>query len=182
MTLLAKRYATALFALAEKADAIDTIAGDLDGLHREFEQDGAPNRATRALLQSPDVGTAERGVVLEKLGHGRHQLVQNLIGVLDHRRRLEVLFDIHPAFRALALEHKGEVEGVLESPHAIDDAQLQEVTAMAAKLCGKKVTLTVRENPDLLGGVRLRVGNVLYDGSLKSALEQLQGQLMQAAV
>lgn len=175
MSLLAKRYATALFALAHEAGAADTVASDLEGLHAEFAA-----RETRAMLQSPDVGAAERGVVLEKLGHGRHQLVQNLMGVLEHRRRLEVLFDIYPAYRALLLEHKGEVEGVVESPHPVGPEQLAELTQVAARLCGKQVTLTAEERPELLGGARLRVGNVLYDGSMKAVLEQLRGRLLQA--
>ncbi|MCA8954281.1 MAG: ATP synthase F1 subunit delta [Planctomycetes bacterium] len=182
MNLLARRYAAALFALAQEAAAADAVAADLAELHAQFTGGDGPNRAARALLQSPDVSASERAGVLQKLADGRHQLVQNLIGVLEHRRRLEVLFDIHPEFRALLLEQKGEVEGVIESPYPIDAAQLEELTKVAASLCGKKVALTARERPDLLGGARLVVGNVLYDGSLKAALEQLRGRLMQASV
>ena len=177
MTLLAKRYAYALFALAEQAGATDAIGADLAGLHADFQSAEA-----RALLISPDVGTAERGVVLEKIGHGRHQLVQNLIGVLHHRRRLEVLFDLHPAFHALLLEQRGEVEGVAESARPLGADELEQLGEFASKLSGKKVTLTSKHVPDLIGGVRLRVGNMLYDGSMQSALNQLEAQLLQASI
>jgi F-type H+-transporting ATPase subunit delta len=136
----------------------------------------------RALLTSPDVREAELTAVLGKLGAGRHVLVQNLIGVLQHRRRIEVLFDLHPEYHALALEQRGEVEGKVETPHALPAAEMQSLTALAGVLTGKKVTLTQELRPALLGGVRLRVGNVLFDGSMQQALQQLEQKLMQASI
>lgn len=177
MTLLAKRYAAALFALAEQAGVADRVGQDLAGLHGELSV-----RAARTLLTSPDVAAAERGVVLEKLGHGRHQLVQNLIGVLEHRHRLPVLFDLHTAYHALLLERRGEIEGQVECARPVQDGQLAQLQALASRLTGKKVTLTAVARPELLGGVRLYVGNVLYDGSMKSALAQLGARLMEASV
>ncbi|MBL9078772.1 MAG: ATP synthase F1 subunit delta [Planctomycetes bacterium] len=177
MTLLAKRYATALHLLARQQGAVDAVAADLRALHAALS---AP--AARALLTSPDVRATERAQVLQKLGQGRHALVQNLLGVMQHRRRLPVLFDLHPEFHALQLADRGEVEGVAESPHALDAATVQALQALAGRLSGKKVSLTVAIRPELLGGVRLRVGNVLYDGSMAAALTQLEQKLLQAAI
>jgi F-type H+-transporting ATPase subunit delta len=177
MTLLAKRYATALFLLSKQHGAVDAVAADVLVLHQAL---AAP--AARAAVTSPDVAAAERAKVLAALGRGRHQLVQNLIGVLHHRRRLEVLFDLYPAFHTLLLADRGEVEGVAESPHALGDAELASLQALAGRLSGKKVSLTVAIRPELLGGVRLRVGNVLYDGSMAATLTQLEQKLLQAAI
>ncbi len=177
MTLLAKRYATALFLLSKQQGAVDAVARDAQVLHEALA-----SPAARALLTSPDVGVAERARVLATLSRGRHELVQNLIGVLQHRRRLEVLFDLHPAFHTLLLADRGEVEGVAETPHALGDAELASLQALAGRLSGKKVSLTVAIRRDLLGGVRLRVGNVLYDGSMAATLTQLEQKLMQAAI
>ncbi|MBL8730483.1 MAG: ATP synthase F1 subunit delta [Planctomycetes bacterium] len=177
MTLLAKRYATALFLLSQQQGAVDAVAADVQVLHAALA-----GPAARALLTSPDVGAGERARVLAALGRGRHQLVQNLLGVLQHRRRLEVLFDLGPAFHTLLLADRGEVEGVAESPHALGDAELAALQSLAGRLSGKKVALTVVIRPELLGGVRLRVGNVLYDGSMAATLAQLEQKLMQAAI
>lgn len=177
MTLLAKRYASALFALARDNGAIDAVAADLEALHAELH---APHAAQ--LLASPDVSADERGRVLQKLGEGRHELVQNLIGVLHRRRRLEVLADLPTAFRSLYMEDRGEVEGVAESAHPLGDDELSELTRLASRLSGKKVLLTAVHKPELIGGVRLVVGNVLYDGSLRAALIQLEHQLQQSTV
>jgi F-type H+-transporting ATPase subunit delta len=177
MTLLAKRYATALHSLAQEQNAVDAVGSDLLAVHEALASPGA-----RALLTSPDVSAVERERVTGNLAKGRHQLVGNLIGVLQHRRRIEVLFDLQPAYRALVMSQRGEVEGVAETAHPLGDAELQALQALAGRLSGKKVHLKVALRRELLGGVRLFVGNVLYDGSLQKALEQLEQKLQQAAV
>lgn len=177
MTLLAKRYATALHVLATQQQAVDAVAADLAAVHAALA-----SPAARALITSPDVTAAECAGVLGKLVAGRHTLVQNLVGVLQHRRRLDVLFDLHPAYRALMMAARGELEGVAETAHPLGADELAALTALAGRLTGKKVQLTVAQRADLLGGVRLRLGNVLYDGSLRASLDQLQQKLQQSAI
>ena len=177
MTLLAKRYASALFALAKDKGAVDAVAGDLAALHGELHAPGAS-----ALLTSPDVAADERARILGQLTEGRHELVANTVGVLRHRRRLDVLADLPAAFRALYMEDRGEVEGTAESAHPLDDAELAQLSELAGRLSGKKVVLTAKHRPELIGGVRLVVGNVLYDGSLRAALTQLEQKLQQSSV
>jgi F-type H+-transporting ATPase subunit delta len=177
MTLLAKRYAEALHALAEEKGATATLGAELQTLHEVLAAPG-----TRALLLSPDVSAVEREQLLGKLTAGRHQLLVNLVGVLAHRRRLEVLFDLWPSWRTLVMAARGEVDGVAETPHPLGEQELQALEQLAGRLSGKKVSLTVAIRPELLGGVRLRLGNVLYDGSLRAALDQLETRLSQAAI
>ena len=177
MSLLGKRYAHALHSLAQEQNAVDAIGSDLAAIHAALTAPGA-----RALLASPDVKPEERSRILATLTKGRHQLVGNLVGVLQHRHRLDVLFDLHPEYRALVMAERGEVEGIAESAQPLTDADVQQLATLAGQLSGKKVQLTVALRPELLGGVRLRVGNVLYDGSLRQALEQLERRLQQAAI
>lgn len=177
MTLLAKRYATALHALAAEHKVVDQVAADLAALHGALS-----SPAARALITSPDVTAAERAMVLDKLCAGRSALLKNLVGVLHHRRRLDVLFDLEPAFRALVMESRGEVEGVAESAHALSADEVASLSSLANRLAGKQVRLASAVRPELIGGVRLRIGNVLYDGSLKAALDQLEQKLQQATV
>jgi len=177
MTLLAKRYASALFTLAKEKGAVDAVAADLASLHSELHAPGA-----LALIGSPDVAADERAKILGKLTEGRHELIANLVGVLQHRRRLEVLADLPAAFRELWMLDRGEVEGVAESAHPLGDDELEALSDLAGRLSGKKVVLTAAHKPELIGGVRLVVGNVLYDGSLRAALEQLQTKLQHSTV
>jgi F-type H+-transporting ATPase subunit delta len=176
-SLQAKRYAEALHSLATAQGVAAAIGADL----AKVQQDLA-SPAARALLTSPDLGADERASVLAKLSAGRHPLIANTIGVLQHRRRLEVLFDLPAAYRALEMTARGEVEAVAETAHPLGEAELRSLEALAGRLSGKQVQLTTALRPELLGGVRLRIGNVLYDGSLRQSLEQLQQKLMQATV
>ena len=183
MTLLGKRYATALHALASQKGAVDGVAV-VDGVARDLAAVHAAlaSPAARALITSPDVTATERSAVLATLCVGRSELLRNLVGVLQQRRRLDVLFDLYPAYRALVMASRGEVEGVAESAHPIGADELAALTALAGRLSGKQVHLTVAQRADLIGGVRLRIGNVLYDGSLRAALDQLEQKLQQAAI
>ena len=177
MTLLAKRYAGALFALAAEKGAVDAVAADVAWLGEVLA-----DATTRSLLTSPDVTGVELQAMLGKLVAGRHRYVQNLVGVLRQRRRLEVLEDLPPAFRRLVMQSRGEVAGTAESAHPLGDDELRALTELAGRLSGKQVVLTAVHRPELIGGVRLVVGNVLYDGSLRAALQQLETQLQQATV
>lgn len=177
MTLLAKRYASALLMAARSAAAEDAVAADLAAVHAAVQAEGV-----RQMLASPDFTELERARVLGKLTSGRHKLVDNLVKVLQHRHRIDVLFDIQPAFRALLMAQRGEQEGIVETARPLaaeDESRLREV---AGKIAGRKVALTVQVRPELVGGVRLRIGNVLYDGSLQSALTQLEKKLLQATI
>lgn len=177
MTLLAKRYASALHLAAKAADAVAKVEADLQALHA-----GLQDRSVQMLLTSPDVKPAQREGIVEKLGSGRHALVQNFLRVALQRRRQEMLPDLYPAYHALCMEERGEVEGVVETPRALGQDDLARLAEMAKSLCGKTCVLTQRERPELIGGVRLIVGNVLYDGSILSSLQQLEQKLLQASV
>lgn len=181
MSLLARRYATALL-LAAKGRAPDgaevrVLERELAGLHA-----AVADPAVRAVLLSPDVSASERAAVAGKLVAGKSELLQNLVQVVLRRRRQEVLFGLQPEFRALVLAERGQVEGVVETPRPLGDDEVQRLAGLAERLTGKQVTLAVAVVPELIGGVRLRVGNTLYDGSVRAALEQLEQQLLQAPV
>ena len=177
MTLLAKRYATALYLAARDRNEVDQVERELEGLHV-----AVADATVKAMLTSPDIPSSERLKIVDKLVAGSSDLVRNFVHVLLERRRQEVLFSVRPEYRAIRMAERGEVDGVAESPKPLSDQELEGLKAIAAKFSGKKVDLSVAIVPDLLGGVRLRVGNPLFDGSLKSSLEQLEQALMQASV
>lgn len=177
MTLLAKRYATALHLAAKAAGAVAQVESDLAALHTTLQ-----DRTVHALLTSPDVGHEARARVVQKLGDGRHALVQNVLQLVLRRRRQEVLPDLATAFTAICRAERGEIEGVVETPRPLGEDDLARLSQMAKSLSGKSVVLTVRVRPELIGGVRLVIGNVLYDGSVQSSLQQLEQKLLQATV
>lgn len=177
MSLLAKRYATALHLAAKAAGAVEQVEGQLQSLHL-----GLQDRAVRDLMVSPDVGEQQRDAVISKLSAGMHPLVANLMRVAQRRRRLSVLSDISPAYSRLCMQERGEIEGIVQTPKPLSAADMQTVQATADRLSGKKCRLSVEVRPELIGGIRLILGNVSYDGSVQSTLRQLEQQLLQANV
>ena len=172
MTSLARRYARALFEVAEERKATEAVAADL----AHFDAVLA-DADLRAAVLRPELPASLVGRLVAKLGEGRHELVRNLLLALAGRRRLGLLVELRAAFDALALASRGEVEGVVESARPLAAAEVDALAAEASRLSGRKVHLRVREVPELIGGVRLRVGNTLWDGSVASQLEGLRQRL-----
>ncbi len=174
MSVLAQRYATAMFEVATSHGVVDEVLKDLRRIHETLQSAGM-----RALVVSPETTASRRRHVVMKFVENAHQLTQNLMGVILHRRREAILQDLWPAYQELVRDARGEVLGVVESARPMDTVLHKHVEKRASQLTGKKVSLSVRENPDLIGGVRIHVGNTLYDSSTASALEQLERQLME---
>lgn len=173
MSILTKRYATATLEVARSQGVVDEVQRDLARIHEVLKSPGM-----RALVVSPETTASRRRQLLAKIVEDAHALTRNLVEVILHRRREAVLPDLGPAYDELLREMRGQVLGVVETAKPMDTVQLAQVEKTASQLTGKQVSLSVKENPDLIGGVRIYVGNTLYDGSLASALEQLERQLM----
>lgn len=177
MSLLAKRYATALFEAAEQKGATDAVATDLATVAHALS-----DARVRAQLLDPRTPRGERKKALERIVGSGNELSRNLIGVLVRRRREAILPELHTVFTALVRESRGEVEGTVETAKPLDDSELRALEAAASTTFGKKVSLRVEVDPELIGGVRVRVGNTLFDGSVATALDDLERKLMEAPV
>ncbi len=172
---LARRYATALFEIANRQGAVATVDADL-----QFLAQAVGDPEIRVLALQADTPTRVRRQVLERLVRDAHELVRNLVQVLLERRREAAIDGLHEAFHALVLEARDEVEGVVETPHTLDASTLEALATSVGRQIGKRVTLVPRHTPDLIGGVRVRVGNTLYDGSVASALDELRWKMLVA--
>ena len=175
----ARRYARALFAAASGQDAVDAIAEELAGLHASFADE-----ATRTLVLSPEVPAGVRRRSLEKLTGHSHPLLRNLVQVLLERRREAVLPELQPAFAAMVRESRGELVGRIETARPLDQEQSAALQKAIARLFPRASGIQFQEsmNPGLIGGVQVRVGNTLFDGSLRSALEELNERLLGAQI
>jgi F-type H+-transporting ATPase subunit delta len=177
MSLLARRYATALFEVAESRGATAEVLADLDKLAELF---GAP--AGRAFLTDPNTPRADLEAMLNRVLAGGHELSRNVVGVVLERRREVVLPQLAAELRALARAKAGEAVAVVESARALSSDDQSALRDELARLTKKRIVLDVRVDPELLGGVRVRVGNTLYDGSLLGELAALQQTLLAAPV
>lgn len=168
---LAGRYASALFDLARETNLVTAVEGDLENLGQAIRE----SSDLAALIRNPQItreaaGKAMTGVA-GVLGSG--ELTRNFIGVLAENRRLSALPDVIRAFATIAAAHRGEVTAEVTSAHPLDDSQL---TALAAKLKerdGRDVKLKTSVDPEILGGLIVKIGSQMIDSSIRTRLNSL---------
>lgn len=176
---LADRYASALYSYADDAKSLDSVVTEMQGLGQMIER----SADFRRLLESPliDVHTATKAAtaVLEQEGFSKP--IRDFVGVITANRRLGALPQIVQAFAALVAERRGIVTAHVASAHPLTDVQRQQLRARLIEAGYGNVNIHEKVEPDLLGGLVVRVGARLYDTSLKSRLQRLQYAMKGAA-
>lgn len=172
---LADRYATALFDLAEDQGAIDEVLSDLDALEGAIVE----NDELRRLLHSPlaQRGEQERAVVALVERSGGNKLTANFLGVLAQHRRLFAFKAIVEAFRRKVAAARGQVEAEIVAAAPLSDEQVETLREAIARYVGAEILLQTRVDPDLLGGLTVRVGSRMVDASLRTKIARLETTL-----
>ena len=176
---LTDRYAAALYAHADETGALDAVVTEMEALGRLI--DTSPE--FRRLIESPliDVATAIKAVlaVLEQQGFGKQ--VRDFAGVIATNRRLRALREIVTAFATLVADRRGIITAHVASATPLSDLQRQQLRARLIEAGYGNVNIQEQVQPDLLGGLIVRIGARLYDTSLKSRLQRLQYAMKGAA-
>ncbi len=170
---IARPYAEAVFARATETDALDSWAETLDFLSAVVSD---PTVAD--IIVNPAVEHGRRLQLL--LDIGAEQLSeegQNLLRVLVENDRLPTLPDIATLFHQMKSEHDGAIDVEVISAYALKpDAEKELVTALKKKL-GREVNISSSKDPALIGGVKIRAGDMVIDGSVAGQLSQLANEL-----
>jgi F-type H+-transporting ATPase subunit delta len=171
----ARRYARALFALADETGAVAQIRAEVARIAALFESDPALHNA----LFRPLHPVTERRAVLRSLCErlALSATVKNFFAFAIDQRRLIDFDAIRSEFEALADAAAGLVKARVVSAAALDDAQRARLQRALAARTGRNVELDVAVDPSLIGGVVASVGNVVFDGSLRTQLQQLRDTL-----
>lgn len=169
---VAGRYATALFELARDAGALDTVEADLKGFADLVEESTDLKRLVRSPVFSADEQLRAVTAVLDKAEIGG--LVGNLIKVAARNRRLFAVPDIVRAFGHLLARHRGEVSAEVTSAEPLSTTHVADLKAALKETLGKDVALDTRVDPSLIGGLIVRVGSRMIDGSIKTKLSSLK--------
>lgn len=177
---LAGRYAVALFELAQELDdaAQATIADNMAGL--KVLIDGSDD--LQKLLKSPVINAEEQAAalaaVLDKAG--AHQLVKNFAALVVDKRRAFAFADMAVQYGALVAGARDEVVARVTSARALSDGQIDKVKAELEKAVGKNVIIENETDTALLGGMVVKLGSRMIDGSLKTKLNSLKTALNQS--
>jgi len=169
------QYANALADVALAQGAAAPVTQQLGDLAVAY----ASSSELRNFLASPAVSKTEKRGVAEKIAMrlGASQIVRNFLFVMIDHRRTQELPEIFRSFQEVVRERQGIAEAEIFSPAALNDAQKKEMTQALERLTGKKVEAKFSLDTNLLGGVLVRVGDTIYDGSLRNQLNALREQL-----
>lgn len=175
---VAGRYATALFELAEQQSAIDTVSSDLNGIAALLEESADLGRLVKNPMFTADDQTKAMMAILDK--GNVSDLTKKFIGLIIKNRRLFALPDVIKGYAALVDSHKGVMRGEVVSAHPLSDAQTKEIQKSLNAALGKEVELTTKVDPELLGGLVVKVGSRMVDTSLRTKLQSLKVAMKEA--
>ena len=169
---LADRYAAALFDLADERRMLDEAASDLRQLRTMLAESADLSR----LVRSPAVTRGEQGKAIAALAErcGFSPLVRDFLAVVAKNRRLFAVPAMIEAYLARLAARRGEVTAVVTAAQPLSDAQLGLLSEQLRRGVGRRVFVDVRVDPGLIGGMIVKLGSRMVDGSLKSKLLRLQ--------
>jgi F-type H+-transporting ATPase subunit delta len=173
---IARVYVESLLPAAERGGDPEGLGDELDSLVREVIG-GHPDVA--AFFNSPALTRRARGPVLAAaLKEAASPLLRKFVGVLNQNNRLDLLPAIAAAYREALDERAGRVRVRVRSAAPLGDAERDELRRALAAALGKEPHLSVRVEPELLGGLMIQVGDRVYDSTVRSRLESLRTQLL----
>jgi F-type H+-transporting ATPase subunit delta len=170
---VARPYAEAAFKLAEEAGALARWSEMLAALALV-----AADRRVRQAAADPRLSDAQRaGLFISILGARLSAEAENFVRVLAQNDRLELLPEIRHQFDVLKNEREGVVEAQLQSAFELSDAQLKDIVQRLEKKTGRKVRAHVSVDRELIGGVKIVLGDKVIDGSARAQLAALEAAL-----
>ena len=168
---LAGRYATALFGLARDEKQIDAVSRSLETLNQAL----ADSREFDQLVISPLVGREDTGKAFAAVAQtlGLDPITTNFLGVLARNGRKAELRNVIRAFRKLAANHRGETTAEVVTAHPLNDDQIEKLKSQLRGRAGRDVAIEARVDPNILGGVVVKLGSQMIDASLRTKLNRL---------
>jgi F-type H+-transporting ATPase subunit delta len=173
-TVAIKRYAKALFQLAQEQGKVAEVESQLQVIAEAVSSDAE----VRAFLTAPGI-SAENKVkaIAAALGEQASPIVLNTIGLLIERGRQTEFPSLLEAYRQVSGDVLKRVDAVVTSAQPLGEEEKSKLAAQFGALTGKTVRVENVVDPSLLGGLTVRIGDTLYDGSLRGKLDRLSKQL-----
>ena len=176
ISLVGKRYAKALLSLATESHTVERAGRDL----RDFAVDWRASRELRAVFENPSVGQLNRANILREIAQrsDMHPQVRDLLLLLSDRQRLRHVPEVADAFDAMAEAQSGKVRAEVRTASALPPAYFSELERVLRDVTGKQVVLVHTVDASLIAGVVTRIGDQIFDGSIKSRLSELEQELL----
>ena len=169
---LAERYAAALFDLADERRILDEVAANL----RQLKAMMAESAELSRLIRSPILSREEQGKAVVALAEraGFAPLVRDFLAVVARNRRLFAVPAMIEAYLANLAQRRGEVTAEVAAAQALSTTQIDLLREQLRRSVGRQVAIDVRVDPGLIGGMIVKIGSRMIDGSIRSKLQRLQ--------
>jgi F-type H+-transporting ATPase subunit delta len=177
MEEIAQVYARSLFEVAKELGRLDVVREQL----RQFAQAMNDNREVAIFLFSPYFSTEEKKAGLTRMVSGAEPIFENFLEALLERHRMPVIFRIRTAYERLWEEENRLLPVQVTSAVELDEQTVSSIGKRIGEQTGRQIELSSEVDDSIIGGIVLRVGNVILDASIRSRLEQLRKQVAQAA-
>jgi F-type H+-transporting ATPase subunit delta len=176
-TGLASRYARALAEVVGEKKALEEAAEQLEGMAALYRD----SKELKDFLDNPAYPLDAKKKGLAALGERRKVLrpVARLMEILLSKGRIDLAPEVASEFRRIEEEALGRIAVELTTAQSLDAALEEKIVASLEKFTGKKVRVTPVVDPGVLGGVRARIGSVIYDGTVAARLERLKQRLIE---
>ncbi|MCA1386205.1 F0F1 ATP synthase subunit delta [Bradyrhizobium yuanmingense] len=172
------RYATALFELARDQNVVDEVKADLDKFDALLNENADLKRLVRSPVFAADAQSKALSAVLDKVGIAG--ITANFLKVLTANRRLFAVADVSRAYRALVARFKGETTADVTVAEALSDKNLDALKVALKSVTGKDVALNVKVDPSIIGGLVVKLGSRMVDGSLRTKLNSIKHAMKEA--
>jgi F-type H+-transporting ATPase subunit delta len=177
--LVSNTYAQALFEVALELDNLDQIRDELGFINETFKT----YPEFYEVFRTPKINKEERKDVIVKVFSEKiSKEVMNFIKILVDKRRGTAIGGIYNEFVDMVDAHKGVVKAVVESAVPITEEEQSALTEKLAKVTGKEIRLTALVNPEIMGGLVVKIGDKVIDGSVKNRLDIMKDNLAQLIV
>jgi F-type H+-transporting ATPase subunit delta len=172
VSALAERYAAALFDIAEERRALDETAADLRQLRAMLGESRELNR----LIRSPVLSRREQAQAIAELARAAQlsSLVRDFLAVVANNRRLFAVPAMIEAYLAELARRRGEVTAAVTSAQPLSASQLEALGEQLRRTAGRRVVIDAKVDRHLIGGMIVKIGSRMIDGSVESKLRRLQ--------
>ena len=177
MEEIARVYAEALFESAKDKGKLDEVREQLGQFADALDE----NRELATFFFSPYFSSAEKRDGIASAVTGAEDELVNFLELLVEKHRMPAIFRIRRELDALWAKENRQLDVTLTSAVELDPAIAEQVGEEVSKQTDRKVNLTSTVDPDILGGLVLRVGNMVLDTSIRSRLERLRREIARAA-
>jgi F-type H+-transporting ATPase subunit delta len=172
---IAGRYATAIFELAEEQNSLETVERDFASLKQAIAESADLASLVRAPIHSSEQQKKGLDAILRRMEAA--PLTVRFVLLVADKRRLFALTDIIRGFNALLSKQRGEVEAQVTSARPLSDAEVVELKKVLKSKLGRDARLEAKVDPNLLGGLVVKVGSRMIDSSLRTKLDGIRAAM-----